>query len=271
MTAAADLRARFDEPAPLTVGLEEEVMVLDAQTLDLAPRAAELIAAAADERLKPELPAAQVEVATPPCASVTEAAAELAEGRRALAAAADGLGLRLAGAGAHPFAATEGELTPGGRYDAIAAEYGVVARRQLVYALQVHVAVRPADRALAVYNALRAHLPELAALAANAPFHGGADTGLASIRPTIGEQLPRQGVAPPLASWEAYGEALRWVGDPGAWWWELRPHPRFGTLEIRVPDTQATVADALAVATVAHGLVAWLAARHDAGERLVAV
>lgn len=266
--SSAELRARFDVPSEPTVGLEEEIMVLDAGTLDLAPRAGALLGrAGGDPRLKGELVAAQVEIATPPCDDVATAVAHLAEGRRALAAAA-GDELRLACAGAHPFAATEGELAPGPRYDAIAAEYGVIARRQLVCALQVHVAVRPAGLALAVHDALRSFLPEIAALSANAPFHGGRDTGLASVRPTIGEQLPRQGVPPALGSWEAYAQALAWVGDQGAWWWEARLHPLHATIELRVPDAQATLADARAVAELAHAAIRWLAARARDGEEL---
>jgi carboxylate-amine ligase len=92
------------------------------------------------------------------------------------------------------------------------------------------------------------------------------------MRPKICDLLPRQGVPPAIPSWDAYAEALSWgaaagpVDAPGRWWWELRPHPGYGTLELRVPDSQATVADAAAIAAVAHALVAWLAARHDAGE-----
>ena len=145
-----------------------------------------------------------------------------------------------------------------------------MARRQLVCALQVHVAVGGADRTLAVYNALREHLPELAALAANAPFHAGADTGLASIRPKISEGLPRQGIPPAFASWEELAAELRWGRTAGAlpelalWWWELRPHLSHGTLELRVPDAQTTIAEAAAVAAVGQALVVRLAERHDA-------
>ena len=179
-----------------------------------------------------------------------------------------------AAAGVHPFAAPEGELNRGPRYDHTAREYGAIARRQLVHALQVHVAPGSADRALAVYNALRSYLPELAALAANAPFHDGRDTGLASVRPKIGEMLPRQGVPPILAGWDDYAAALRWgtaagvLPEPGCWWWELRPHPAFGTLELRVPDAQTTVGEAAAIAATAQALVAWLGDRHDLGEAL---
>jgi len=172
----------------------------------------------------------------------------------------------------HPFSPEEGRLNEGDRYARTEAEYGRVARRQLVCALQVHVAVGGADRTLGVYNALREHLPELAALAANAPFHAGADTGLASIRPKISEGLPRQGIPPALASWDELEAELRWGTTAGAlpelalWWWELRPHLSHGTLELRVPDAQTTVAEAAAVAAVAHALVVWLAERHDAGD-----
>jgi glutamate---cysteine ligase / carboxylate-amine ligase len=245
-------------------------MVLDAATLDLVPRAPELLErTGGDERFKLEMPAAQVEIVVGPSATVADAVAALAAGRRDLLAAAGG-DLRLAGAGLHPFAAPEGALNPGLRYEASDEEYGLIARRQLVFAFQVHVAVRGADRALAVYNALRSHLPELAALAANAPFHAGRDTGLASWRPIISQTLPRQGVPPVLASWDEYAEALAFTawGGGGRWWWELRPHELHGTLELRVPDTQATVADAAAIAAVGQALVVWLGERFDAGEPL---
>ena len=270
---AADLRHAFDAPAPLTLGIEEELMLLDPETLDLLPRAAEVVEAAGDGRFKLEMPAAQLELSLPPARTVPEAVAALAAARRDLAAAAAPVG-RLAAAGAHPFAAALGELNPGERYAATADEYGSIARRQQVCALQVHVAIGGADRSLAVYNGLRAWLPLVAALAANAPFHEGRDTGLASIRPKIAEQLPRQGIPPAIASWEAFAEALAWGAASGAvpdarrWWWELRPHPAFGTLEVRVPDAQSTIEDAAAVIALAHGLAGWLAARHDAGEPL---
>jgi glutamate---cysteine ligase / carboxylate-amine ligase len=260
---ADELRAVFDATEPLTIGLEEEVMLLDAETLDLAPVARELVGSS----LKLELPASQLEIATSPASSVGEAIAQLAAGRRELVARV-GERIRPAVAGVHPFAAPLGELNTGERYDAILAGYGDVARAQLVCALQVHVALGSADRTLAVYNALRGHLPELAALAANAPFLAGRDTGLASVRPLIGGLLPRQGVPPVIPSWDAFAEMLGWVDDPRQWWWELRPHATFGTLELRVCDAQTTVGEAAAVAAFAHAMVAWLASRFDAGEVL---
>jgi carboxylate-amine ligase len=268
---SANLRAAFDVAAPMTVGLEEELMLLHPETLDLEPRAAAVLERVdADPRFKPELPAAQLEIMLAPATTVGEATAALSRARDDLSEAASGIGV-LAGAGAHPFADAEGVLSPGERYDAIAREYGPIARRQLVFGLHVHVAVRPSDRALAVYNALRGHLPLIAALAANAPFHQGTDTGLASVRPTVAELLPRQGVPPAIASWEELETALRWAHiDHSQWWWEARLHPDFGTVEVRVPDTQTTVAETAAVAATVHALVARLAERHEAGEALEA-
>jgi len=263
----------FDTVEPFTVGLEEEVMLLDPDTLDLAECAPALLGRLGDRPspFKLELPASQIELVTPPHRSVPEAIADLGAARGELLVAAAGL-VRPAVAGVHPFSAAEGALNRGPRYERAAAEYGWVARRQLVCALQVHVAVGGARRTLAVYNALREELPALAALAANAPLRGGHDTGLASVRPLISGLLPRQGVPPVLASWDEFAESLRWgaaagaIPEPGFWWWELRPHPRFGTLELRVPDAQTTLADAAAVAAVAHALVVELAERHDAGD-----
>ncbi len=269
---AARLRAAFDAVEPLTVGLEEEAVLVDAATLAPLPRAGDVLERLdGDPRFKLELPAVQLEIVLPPAATVAESALALALARRDLAAAAEGIG-RLAAAGAHPLAHPLGELNDGPLHAEIAAEYGRVAELQGVCALQVHVAVGGHARTLAVYNALRSHLPELAAIAANAPYYAGIDTGLASVRPKICDVLPRQGVPPALASWDELAEAHRWgaaagaLPVPGRWWWELRPQPRHGTLELRVPDAQSTVADAAAVAAFAHALVAWLAARHDAGD-----
>lgn len=271
---AAGLRVPFDAAPSYAVGLEDEVMLLDTETLELTDRAGEVLALlGGDGRYKLELPASQLEIMTPPCVRVRDAAALLLESRRALLGAVDGR-VSLAAAGVHPFSASTGALNTGPRYDPIIGEYGWVASRELVCALQVHVSVGDSGRALAVYNAARAYLPLLAALAANAPFFEGADTGLASVRPKIAELLPRQGVPPRIASWESYHETLAWGStsrtfrDPASWWWELRLHPCFGTLEFRVPDAQTTVGHAAAIAAVAQSLVAWLGARHDSGEQL---
>jgi len=252
-------------------------MLLDPETLDLSPTAPKLLdRLQGDPRFKSELPVSQVEIITPPTQSASEAVGTLARGRRDLAHAADGLA-RPAVAGVHPFSPATGELVSTDRYEHIRAEYGEIARRQLVASLQVHVAVGNASRTLGVYNALREYLPEIAALAANAAIYEGRDSGLASVRPKIAEMLPRQGIPPTIASWDDLAEEFRWgaaagvVRDPRLWWWELRPHTEFGTLEIRVADAQTSLADASGMVGFIHCLVDWLSDRHDAGEGAAAV
>jgi carboxylate-amine ligase len=272
--SAHDLCATFDAVEPFTVGIEEEVMLLDPITLDLAPLAGDVLGRlAGDARFSRELPASQIEIATEPAQRATDALDQLAAARAALLAACEGVA-RPAGVGVHPFAASTGELNDGERYEQIEHAYGPIARRQLVASLQVHVAVGGAERTLAVHDALRSYLPELAALAANGAFQEGRDSGLASARPLVCRLLPRQGIPPALGSWERVAAELSWgaragaVAEPRLWWWELRPHPAFGTLELRVPDAQTTLADAAGVVVVAQALTAWLAERWDAGEQL---
>jgi glutamate---cysteine ligase / carboxylate-amine ligase len=257
------------------VGIEDEVMLLDPDSFALVGRARQVLdlLGPRETRFKLELPASQLEIVTPPTSDLDALAASLFERRRVLAGAAEGVA-RLACAGVHPFSPAVGELNRLERYEQTIAEHGPIAARQLVCALQVHVGVGDPDRALAVYNAARSYLPLLAALAANAPFYEGVDAGLASVRPIISELLPRQGIPPVISSWEAFADVLRWGAASGAfptartWWWELRPHVGYGTLEFRVPDGQASVGDAMAIAAVVQALVAWLGERHDAGELL---
>jgi carboxylate-amine ligase len=272
-TPSADrLVELFEHSREPTFGVEEEVMVLDPQTLDLLPRAPELLdALGGREGYKLELPASQLEIITRPHADLGAVLDELRRGRLRLARALEG-SARLAAAGAHPFADAEGELNRGEHYERIAREYGPVARRQLVCGLHVHVGLSGAERVLAVHNALRSHLPELGALAANAPLQAGHECGLASVRPLIAGMLPRQGVPPVFESWQELAGDLEWGAAAGrldgsrGWWWELRLHPELGTVELRVPDAQSTIADAAAVVATACALVLWLAALYDGGE-----
>ncbi|HEX2127752.1 MAG TPA: YbdK family carboxylate-amine ligase [Solirubrobacterales bacterium] len=275
MSAATDIAAAFDRAEPLSVGVEEELMLLrpgDRALVPEADRVLELLGG--DPRFKQELPASQIESLTTPCGDIGELAEQLSSARRDLAAKVGGV-VELAAAGVHPLAPPAGELNSAPRYDAAAEYYGpAVLQRQLVCALQVHVAPGSAESALAVYNALRSYLPVIAAIAANAPFYDGRDTGCASIRPHISSLLPRQGVPPALADWEEFAAGLAWgkaggaMPDAGSWWWELRPHVKFGTLELRVPDAQTTVADAAAIAAFVQSLVGWLSERHARGETL---
>lgn len=270
---AAELRARFDANDAGTVGIEEELMLVDAETGDLLhdERLHERLSGG-DVRFKREMPVSQVEIVLPPALRAAELTAGLSAARVALSERLPA-GVAVLAAGAHPAAPAEGELGSGERYEEVAREFGGFARRQLICALQVHIAPGSADRALAVYNSLRSYLPEIAALAANAPFHEGRDSGMASIRPKIAEGLPRQSVPPAFGSWQDYAAALAWTNAAGGtalttWWWEMRLHPGLGTIELRVPDTQTTVAEAAGVIGFVQALAARLAALAEAGEGL---
>ena len=234
---------------------------LDGETLDLLPQAREVLErVAGDPRFKLELPASQLEIVTPPCAGRRDRGRVAGSRPRDLAAAAAPIG-RLMTAGAHPFAAELGVLTDDPRYAAQLDEYGERARRQLVSGLHLHVSLGGADRTLAVYNALRSHLPELAALAANAPFHDGPrhrpgldppdDRGQPAA-PGRAAGDPELGVVRAALSW---GEASDTVPDARRWWFELRLHATYGTLELRVPDAQSSIDDVHGVAAFAFGLV----------------
>jgi carboxylate-amine ligase len=269
----SELAAAFDRPESMTVGVEEEVMLVSSESGDLVGAAgAVLEALAGDPRFKPELPASQVEVVTPVRATVAELRTDLTAGRRDLIATA-GDSLNFTAAGAHPFAAPEGDLSAGARYEELIARYGAATmRRQLVCALHVHVAAGSSAATLPVYNALRSYLPEITALAANAPCFEGRDTGFASVRPSICRLLPRQGVPPPIHNWREFGEMLAvangasFSGRAGSWWWELRPNPAYGTIELRAPDAQTGVNEALAIAALFQCLVGWLVDHHAAQE-----
>jgi glutamate---cysteine ligase / carboxylate-amine ligase len=258
-----------------TLGAEEELMLLRAETFELAPEVPRVLSAlAGDERFTDELPASQVEIRTVPCATLAALNDQLVASRRDLAKGLDE-SFALAGAGVHPLAPARGELNPGERFRPTRRTVGdAVLERQLVFAFQVHVAPGDPACALAVYNALRSYLPEIAGLAANAPFLEGADTGLASVRPQISLLLPRQGVPPSFSAWREFTEALDWeqagalMPSAASWWWEVRPRPSLGTLEVRVPDTQTTLAEASVIAALVHCLVMWLGNRHLAGEKL---
>ncbi|HYX83903.1 MAG TPA: YbdK family carboxylate-amine ligase [Gaiellales bacterium] len=255
--------------------MEEELTLLDPDSLDLAPRAPELLRTLADPaRFHPELSPAQIEIVSSVFRTAEEAAAAVANGRAVVLHTTAGE-VRLAGIGAHPFAEPWSAISSGRRYASIARRYRWGARRGgLAAGLHVHLGILGNDRLLAVYNAIRGYMPELAALAASAPFLGGRDTGLASIRPTLADALPRQGVGPAFPTWGAYAALLAWGRSSGAFrdhtelWWECRLHPGFGTIEVRVPDAQAAIEDVAATAALVHGLAHWLASRYDHGDPL---
>jgi glutamate---cysteine ligase / carboxylate-amine ligase len=253
------IEQRFGESSPYSVGVEEEVMILDAGALALTP-AVELLIGESEKltlpgRLKTELFASIVELNTDVCDSVAEARAALSELRIAAARIAEGSGLRIAAAGTHPFSDPEKQqIASDPRYKEFVGFAGVSARRQGVSGLHVHVGMSSADACYATLEAILPWLPLVLALSANSPYLAGRATGLASNRAEVLAQLPRAGAPPGFGSygaWETFVERLIGLGladDYTRFWWDLRPHPRFGTLEIRMPD-QPTSLDLTAALT----------------------
>jgi carboxylate-amine ligase len=271
------LRRPFDAVSDLTVGAEEELLLLDPGSLEPAAASGWLLAELGESRMhRPELWSAQVELVTDVGDSPAAVTGDLRGARTRLAEVAAGR-LRIAGLGTHPLALPAETFSPGDRYAQIVEQHRLGARLgALASGLHVHVAVHGADRALAVYNAMRGHAPLFTALAANAPFIAGQDTGLATVRPTLADALPRQGVGPHLPAWSDLEELVEWgrrtgaIPDPAKLWWECRLNLRLGTIEMRAPDAQSSLDDDHALIALAHALVADLCERLDGGERLPA-
>jgi carboxylate-amine ligase len=269
------LRAAFDaSPLSLTVGAEEELMLVDPGDGRLVGAIEDVLrSVGGDARFQAEFRAAQVELVTRPCLSAVDVGRELAAARLDLGDAICP-GVATLASGSHPTALRPGRITRGERYRAVARDNPWAARGMLTCGLHVHVGVTGADRALAVYNALRSHLPELAALSANSPFHAGERTGVASTRMLLNRSLARSGVPPAFRDWDAYAEFTDWgraggaIPDTSYHWWDLRLHPALGTIELRVCDAQTELDDTVALVALFQALVAFLAERHDAGEAL---
>lgn len=235
-------------------------MILDAETLAQTPAVADLIAAAEGRdlpgRLKTELHASVVELNTDVSATAHEAGAKLTRLRATADEVARARGLRVAAAGTHPFSRPEEqEIVNEQRYREMVEYVGPTARRQGVNGLHVHVGMPSADACMHALEAVLPWLPVVLALSANSPYVAGVETGFASSRAQVLLELPRSG-APPLfvsySDWEEYVErvgTLRLPADYTALWWDIRPHPRFGTLEVRMPDQPTSLA--LTIAFVA--------------------
>src|SRR5262245_37872649 len=244
----------------LTIGIEEQFMLLDPRDWSLAFRSDEVLAAMpADlrDRVTLETHAAVMEIATRVHGGVGEAISELAGLRDRVGGALAAQGLRAAVAGTHPFAlATDTLLSSHPRYRDIGDSMRVLAHREPTLATHVHIGVACPARAIGLLNRLRARLPLLLALAANSPFWRGGSTGFASTRTTLFDAFPRSGLPRAFddyADWVATVEQLMRsgaIGDPSFLWWDVRLQPRYGTVEVRIMDGQSTVGDVAAVAAL---------------------
>jgi carboxylate-amine ligase len=246
------IEAHWGESEPFSLGVEEELMLLEAETLEQVPAVEELLAAldgaGTDGRFKTELFASVVELNTPVCRTAAEAVERIADLRRTAGRAAAGLGVKLAAAGTHPRTIPEDqEIVAERRYEEMVAYAGLSARRQGVNGLHVHVGMPGGDECLRVLEGVLPWLPVVLALSTNSPYFAGDDTGFASNRALVLAELPRSGAPPYFATyadWEVHVERLarlKLPADYTALWWDVRPHPRFGTLELRMPDQPTAV------------------------------
>jgi carboxylate-amine ligase len=272
------VKPNFTGPS-YTLGIEEELMILDRGSWDLANAIEALLAdsGGGDEELgiKPELHESVLEIATKPCADTREAGAELRGLRRQVAEIASARGLAIGSAGTHPFALWEDQrISARPRYRDLIDALRFVARQEVIFGLHVHVGIDDADKAIHVANGMRVHVPLLLALSANSPFWRGQETGLASTRMPIFRQFPRVGMPPAYDGWKDFEERIgfmvesKTIEDYTYLWYDVRPHPNFGTVEIRAMDGQTRVEHTLALAALIQAMVKELAEHFEAGEPL---
>jgi carboxylate-amine ligase len=269
---------RFTGPS-YTLGIEEELMILDAETLELSNSIEAMLEAARDDGLsgdiKPELMESVLEVATSPCPDIVEAGEQLRRLRREVRESAGERGLAIGSAGTHPFAMWEDQrIVARPRYRDLVSALRFVARQEIIFGVHVHVGLDDPDKAIHVANGMRVHVPVLLALSANSPFWRADVTGLASVRTPIFRAFPRVGIPPTYRDWADYERRIHFMCDAGViedytyLWYDVRPHPNFGTVEVRVMDAQTRTEHTLALAALVQALVKELAEHFSAGSQL---
>jgi len=248
-----------------TVGVEEEFQIVDPNTWELRSHVAELLASSAPafgDQIKREMHQSIVEVGTKICENTGELAEEIIRTRRDLSDAAERVGLRIAAAGTHPFSQWMDQvISPGERYEHIVEELQQLARSLLIFGLHVHVAVPDRSTMIDLMNEARYFLPHLLALSTSSPFRMGRNTGLKSYRTTVFRRFPRTGIPDHFTSWAQYEQyvdmliELHCIDNAKKIWWDLRPHPTFGTLEFRICDVPTAPRASIAIAAVAQAII----------------
>jgi carboxylate-amine ligase len=278
-TAASVLDHRFGASEPFTLGVEEEYMLLDPESFDLVQHIEMVLdAIQGDElasRVNAELMQSVLEIATPVCRTAGDVMRELETLRRYVRDVARGQGLRVGSAGTHPFSLFERQrITAKDRYHALIDQLQYVARRELIFGMHIHVAVDDPDKAIQIVNGLLPHLAPLLALSASSPFWRGEPTGLASSRQIVFSAFPRSGPPPRFRDYEDYAsvvgqlERTGCIADYTHIWWDIRPHPKWGTIEVRICDAVTRLEDAVAIAAYCQALVKQLSESYDAGEEI---
>jgi carboxylate-amine ligase len=251
-----------------TIGIEEEYQIIDPETWELRSYIQEFLEQGRivlKDQIKPEMLQSQVEVGSRICHSIQEARDELIRLRSAIAKVAHNSGVQVAAASTHPFSRwSDQQVTTGDRYTKHEAEMADVARRMLIFGMHIHIGIEDKNLMIDVMDQARYFLPHLLALSTSSPFWYSRETGMKSYRSIVFENLPRTGPPPEFASWdeyERYVETLVKTGcidEPTKIWWDIRPHPRFPTLEFRVYDICTTVAEATCMAALTLAIVAKL-------------
>ncbi len=249
-----------------TLGVEEEMHIVDATTGELVPRIEEIMARLPEdlkEAVSYELFQSVLEIKTPPCASVAEAEGILRELRSRVGSWAAACGTALASAGTHPFSRYMNQkITDQERYKKVIRTLRWVAQREVIFGQHVHVGVPDEEATIEAHNRLSEKVPLLLALSANSPFWQGMDTGYESTRVKIFETFPRAGLPPAFPDYEAFERYVDLMVAAGAMddytfcWWDVRPHSRIGTIELRVLDSQTSIESAIALAALTQCLVA---------------
>jgi glutamate---cysteine ligase / carboxylate-amine ligase len=270
---------RFGAGDPYTLGVEEEYMLLDSETFDLVQHVDTVLAAIAgselEARINPELMQSVIEITTPVCRTAADIEHELSQLRSYVTSVAAAKGLRVGSAGTHPFSLFERQrITARDRYRNLVDQLQYVARRELIFGMHIHVAVDGAEKAIQVVNGLLAHISQLLALTASSPFWRGEPTGLASSRQMVFAAFPRSGLPPRFRDYNDYAEVVGQLERTGCIadythiWWDIRLHPRLGTIEVRICDAVTRIDDAVAVAAFCQALVKLYSEQFDRGEEI---
>jgi len=284
--AVARVRSRtmhhdFTGPS-YTVGVEEEMMIVDAESFDLVNAIESLLEDAGaynvertDGEVKPELMESVLEIATKPCPDLPAAADQLHSLRHQVCEIAARRGLSIGSAGTHPFAKWEHQrIVARPRYRDLISALRFVARQELIFGMHVHIGIDDPDKAIYVANGMRVHVAVLQALSANSPFWRGDQTGLLSTRTPIFRAFPRVGMPPAYADWEDYERQVEFMVASGVMedytylWYDVRPHPNLGTVEIRCCDSQTRVEHSIALTALIQAMVKELAECFEAGRPL---
>ena len=275
--AGSVLEHRFGTGYPYTLGVEEEYQLLDGQTFDLVQHVETMLAAVSghelEARINSELMQSVLEIATPVCRTAGDVMHELTRLRAYVTGVARERLLRVGSAGTHPFSLFERQqITAKDRYRALIDQMQYIARRELIFGMHVHVAVDDPEKAIQVVNGLLPQLGPLLALSASSPFWRGEPTGLHSSRQMVFSAFPRSGPPPRFRDYADYAEVVGQLERTGCIadythiWWDIRLHPRLGTIEIRICDAVTRIEDAVAIAAYCQALVKHLSERYDAGE-----